>query len=63
MQSMTVKEAADAFQVSAQTIRKWIADSTLPHFRKGRIIRVDSAVLETILRGLPQKGNEPKEKK
>lgn len=50
---VSMKSAADSFGVSERTIRRRIADGSLKAYRMGpRMIRIDTAELDTILRPL-----------
>lgn len=37
---LTVGDVAGEFQVSARTVRRWIADGDLPVVRIGRLVRI-----------------------
>ena len=41
-------EAAEAFGVGERTMRRWIADGTVPAFRVGRVVRVRLEDLERL---------------
>lgn len=47
-QGLTIKEAAELWHVSTDTIRRMIAAGDLPSFRYGRIVRVKAADLEAL---------------
>jgi len=52
--SMTLAEVASRYNVSSKTIRRRIADGSLPAFRVGpRLIRVDVADVERLFRPIP----------
>lgn len=48
-QLLTVPQVAEEFQVTAQTIRNWIAHGTLPAVRIGRAFRVRRADVDALL--------------
>jgi excisionase family DNA binding protein len=48
-QLLTVPQVASEFQVTAQTIRNWIAHGTLPAVRVGRAFRVRRADVDALL--------------
>jgi excisionase family DNA binding protein len=48
-QLLTVPQVADELQVTAQTIRNWIGQGTLPAVRIGRAFRVRRADVDALL--------------
>ena len=51
---LSLEEAAQAMAVSVKTIRRWIADGTLPAYRCGkRAIRIKLEDLEATPRKIP----------
>ncbi|WP_312856201.1 helix-turn-helix domain-containing protein [Nocardioides pelophilus] len=53
-QYLTLAEAAELMSVSVKTLRRRIADGTLPAYRCGRrVIRVRVADLEQVLHRIP----------
>ena len=47
---LTVEESADRLGVSKKSIRRWIADGTLPAFRiNGHMIRIDPDDLDRLV--------------
>ena len=54
----SIKQASEYAGVSPKTIRRRIADGTLTGFRFGpRVIRVDLAELDDVLRPIPSAGD------
>ncbi len=52
--SLTV--ASEYADVSTKTMRRWIAESTVPGYRAGRLIKVDLNELDAALRPIPTAG-------
>lgn len=48
-QPRTVRQAAHELNVSAHTIRAWVAQRRLGHVRLGRSIRIPTAAIEQLL--------------
>lgn len=56
-QLRTVEAAAEYLGVAPRTIRRWIAAGTLTGYRAGpRLVRVDLAELDAMLRPIPTAG-------
>lgn len=54
---VTVAEAAADYRCSIKTVRRRIADGTLPAYRMGgRVIRIRRADLEQLVRPVPTRG-------
>ena len=57
-QLRSVAEAAAIADVSARTIRRWIASGLLPGYRVGpRLVKVDLADLDQLARRIPSGGD------
>lgn len=52
----TLAEAADYAACSPRTLRRRVADGTLPAYRLGRLLRVDLDELDAALRPIPTAG-------
>jgi excisionase family DNA binding protein len=52
-QYLTLAEAADLMAVSIKTLRRRIADGTIPAYRCGRVIRIRAEDLERALLPIP----------
>jgi len=52
--SLTV--ASEYADVSTKTMRRWIAESKVPGYRAGRLIKVDLNELDAALRPIPTAG-------
>ena len=48
-----IRDAADYADVSIKTVRRRIADGTLPAYRVGRLIKVDPADLDRLAVRIP----------
>lgn len=46
---LTIKEAAEHLRVKVPTIRKYIREGKLPHYRQGRIIRLKVVDVDNFL--------------
>ena len=56
-QTLTIAQAAERAGVSTDTIRRRIADGTLPAYRLGpRLIRIDAADLARLIKPVPAGG-------
>ena len=54
---VSIAAAAEHCDVSTQTIRRWIADGTLPAYRAGRrLVKIDLADLDRVIRRIPTVG-------
>lgn len=49
---LTVDEAAELLRVTAQTVRRWVAEGRLPALRLGRAHRIPRAHLTARIPGL-----------
>ncbi|MGD0255474.1 MAG: helix-turn-helix domain-containing protein [Acidimicrobiales bacterium] len=47
--SLDVDDVASRFQVSPKTIRRRVADGSLPHYRIGRLVRFTSEDLRSYI--------------
>jgi excisionase family DNA binding protein len=45
---MTYSEAAQALNVSARTVRRWVRSGRLPCVRLGRLVRIPTGALEEV---------------
>jgi excisionase family DNA binding protein len=55
---ISVNDAALRLDVSAHTVRRWIADGTLPAYRVGRrLIKIDLADLDRVAKRIPTAGD------
>lgn len=52
-QALSIRDAAEAFGVSTDTIRRRIADGTLPAFKVGRVIRIRPEDVDAFMRPIP----------
>ncbi len=52
--SLTV--ASEYADISTKTMRRWIAESKVPGYRAGRLIKVDLNELDAALRPIPTAG-------
>jgi excisionase family DNA binding protein len=60
-QLITLSAAAEQLGVCTRTIRRWISEGELRAYRVGpRILRVDQADLDKLLRPLPTLGRSPR---
>jgi len=50
---LTVAEVAVYLRVAQQTVRKWLAEGSLPVIRLGRSVRIRRSDVETFLGGEP----------
>ena len=56
-QTLTIAEAAERIRVNPKTIRRRIADGSLTGYRVGpRLIRLDPAEVDALLRPIPTAG-------
>jgi len=46
-------EIAETFGISTRTVRRRIADGTIPAYRVGRLLKVDTADVEKLLHRVP----------
>ncbi len=58
-QPRTVLQAAQELNVSAHTIRAWVAQRRIGHVRLGRSIRIPTAAIEQLL----EQGSMPAKKR
>jgi excisionase family DNA binding protein len=49
----SIAEIAEAYDISTKTVRRRIADGSLPARRLGRLIRIDVEAAENLLRPVP----------
>ena len=56
---LTVKEASAYLKVSIPTLRKYIRNGILPHYRQGRIVRLRSSDINDFL----HPGTEPEQRR
>ena len=55
---ISLSRAAEQYDVSVKTIRRWIAAGLLPAYRVGpRVIRIDPADLDKLDRRIPTAGS------
>lgn len=47
METFTIAQAAEIFQVDPRTIRRWIAAKQLDAFRIGRMIRIPKSAIDS----------------
>ena len=57
-QLVSLSVAAEEADVSTKTIRRRIADGTLPAYRVGRLIKVDRRNLDRLMVPIPAAGGE-----
>lgn len=57
-QLVSLNVAAEEADVSTKTIRRRIADGTLPAYRVGRLIKVDRRNLDRLMVPIPAAGGE-----
>jgi excisionase family DNA binding protein len=43
------RQAAELLQVAESTVRRWLADGTLPRYRIGRSVRTSRAAVEALI--------------
>lgn len=56
-QLVSLADAAKLLDVSVRTLRRRIADGTLPAYRVGRLLKVNPDDLERIVRPIPTVGS------
>lgn len=49
METYTIAQVADMFQVDPRTVRRWIAEKKLDAFRIGRMIRIPQTAIDTAM--------------
>lgn len=49
METYTIAQVADMFQVDPRTVRRWIAEGKLDAFRIGRMIRIPKTALSAAM--------------